>query len=71
MGVRVISALGSRPWLLSMVEVRLTLSIKIAHKPYIIGSFGPNALTYESFEGKGTGYGFASVPTQIFQHPSY
>ena len=31
----------------------LTLSIKIAQKPYIIGSLGPKALKYESFEGKG------------------
>ena len=31
----------------------LTLSIKIAQKPYIIRSFGPEALKYESFEGKG------------------
>ena len=30
-----------------------TLSIKIAQKPYIIGSLGPEALKYESFEGKG------------------
>ena len=32
---------------------RLTLSIKIAQKPYIIGSLGPKALKYESLEGKG------------------
>ena len=31
----------------------LTLSIKIGQKPYIIGSLGPKALIYESFEGKG------------------
>ena len=31
----------------------LTLSIKIAQKPYIIGSSGPKAVKYESFEGKG------------------
>ena len=31
----------------------LALSIKIAPKPYITGSLGPNALRYESFEGKG------------------
>ena len=31
----------------------LTLSIKIAQKPYRIGSLGPKALKYESFEGKG------------------
>ena len=31
----------------------LTLSIKIAQKPYIMGSLGPKALKYESFEGKG------------------
>ena len=30
----------------------LTLSIKIAQRPYIIGSLGPKALKYESFEGK-------------------
>ena len=29
------------------------LSIKMAQKPYILGSLGPKALTYESFEGKG------------------
>ena len=31
----------------------LALSIKIAQQPYIIGSLGPKALTYESFEGNG------------------
>ena len=31
----------------------LSLSIKIAQKPYIIGSLGPKALKYECFEGKG------------------
>ena len=31
----------------------LSLSIKIAQKPYKIGSLGPKALKYESFEGKG------------------
>ena len=31
----------------------ITLSIKIAQKPDIIGSLGPKALKYESFEGKG------------------
>ena len=30
-----------------------SLSIKIAQKPYVIGSLGPKALEYESFEGKG------------------
>ena len=30
-------------------------SIKIAQKPYIIGSLGPKALTDQSFEGKGEG----------------
>ena len=33
--------------------VAKTLSIKIAPKPYIIGSLGPTALKYGSFEGKG------------------
>ena len=33
----------------------LTLGIKIAQKPYIIGSLGPKALKYKSFEGKGKG----------------
>ena len=33
---------------------QFTLSIKIAQKPYIIGSLGPKALKYESFEGKGS-----------------
>ena len=28
------------------------LSIEIAQKPYTIGSLGPKALKYESFEGK-------------------
>ena len=28
-------------------------SIKITQQPYIIGSLGPKALKYESFEGKG------------------
>ena len=37
------------------VGFALTLSIKIAQKPYIIGSLGPKALNYESFEGKGKG----------------
>ena len=31
----------------------LSLSIKKAQKPYIIGSLGPKALIYESFEGNG------------------
>ena len=31
----------------------MTLSIKIAQKPYIIGSLGPKALKYESFDAKG------------------
>ena len=40
----------------------LTLSIKIAQKPYIMGSSGPKALKYESFEGKGnTGPGIIGV----------
>ena len=30
-----------------------TLSIKIAQKPYTIGSLGPKALKYESFDAKG------------------
>ena len=34
-------------------ESWITLSIKIARKPYTIGSLGPKALKYESFEGKG------------------
>ena len=29
----------------------VSLSIKIAQRPYIIGSLGPKALKYESFEG--------------------
>ena len=32
-----------------------TLSIKIAQKPHIIGSLGPKALKYESFDAKGKG----------------
>ena len=31
----------------------ITLNIKIAQKPYLIESLGPDALNYESFEGKG------------------
>ena len=34
----------------------LTLSIKIAQQPYIIGSLGPEALKYKFFEGKGKGF---------------
>ena len=30
-----------------------TLKIKIAQKPFIIGSSGPEGLNYESFVGKG------------------
>ena len=32
-----------------------TLGLKIAEKPYIIGSLGPKALKYESFDAKGKG----------------
>ena len=39
--------------LASSLQVWLTLSIKIAQKPYMIWSLGPKALKYESFEGKG------------------
>ena len=35
------------------LSVFLTLSIKIAQKPYIIGSLGPKALRYESLDAKG------------------
>ena len=31
----------------------VSLSIKIAQKPYIMGSLGPKALKYESFDAKG------------------
>ena len=31
-----------------------SLGIKIAQKPCIIGSLGPRALKYDSFEGKGS-----------------
>ena len=31
----------------------LTLSIKLAQRPYMIVSLGPKALKYESFDGKG------------------
>ena len=37
-----------------MLAQTLPLSINIAQKPYIIGSLGPKALKYESFDGKGT-----------------
>ena len=33
---------------------RVSLS-KIAQKPYVIGSLGPKALKYESFDAKGLG----------------
>ena len=33
----------------------VSLSINIAQKPYIIGSLGPKALKYESFDAKGMG----------------
>ena len=35
------------------MRARITLSIKIAQKPYIIGPLGPKALNYESFDAKG------------------
>ena len=38
---------------------KVTLSINIAQKPYIIGSLGPKALNYESFDAKGEGGGQA------------
>ena len=38
---------------LSVEEETVTLSIKIAQKPYIIGFLGPKALRYESFDAKG------------------
>ena len=50
----------SRVWVLEVVPYAITslqgpcaqtLSIKIAQKPYIIGSLGPKALKYESLEG--------------------
>ena len=40
-----------------------TLSIKIAHKPYIIGSLGPKALKYESFDAKG--YYIGGLPSEL------
>ena len=45
---------------MAMVGFRLTFSINIAQKPYIIGSLGPKALKYESFEGKAQGLGVGS-----------
>ena len=33
----------------------ITCSIKTAQKPYMIGSLGPKALKYESFDAKGYG----------------
>ena len=39
----------------SQNRVTVPLSIRIAQKPYIIGSLGPKALKYESFDAKGTG----------------
>ena len=35
------------------IRYEITLSIKIAQKPYIIGSLGPKALKYESLDAKG------------------
>ena len=35
------------------VGARFSLSIKIAQKPFFIGSLGPKALKYESFDAKG------------------
>ena len=40
---------GPRAWR----SIWISLSIKIAQKPYIIGSLGPKALKYESLDGKG------------------
>ena len=46
-----------KPWTLktlSPIKAQTdTCSIKIAQKPSIIGSLGPKALNYESFDGKG------------------
>ena len=36
-------------------DIFITLSIKIDQKLYIIGSLGPKALKYESFDAKGNG----------------
>ena len=33
----------------------LTIRLKIAQKPCMIGSLGTNAFKYEAFEGKGKG----------------
>ena len=47
----------------------LTLSIKIAQKPYIIGSLGRKALKYESFEGEGKTVEHGTPKeTPIFSH---
>ena len=41
--------------------IRASACIKIAQKPYIIGSLGPKALKYESFEGKASSDGQVHV----------
>ena len=38
---------------MSMQHKDTSLSIKIAQKPHIIGSLGPKAFKYESFDAKG------------------
>ena len=45
-------------------------SIKIAPKPYMIGSLGPKALKYESFEGKGLSICSAAVVCLVAGAPS-
>ena len=45
----------------------LTLSITIAQKPYIIGSLGPKALKYESFDAKGKPYVLNPAPYKPFK----
>ena len=47
----------------------LPLSINIAQKPFIIGSLGPKALKYESFEGKGSTPGEPDCSDGDIQNP--
>ena len=48
----------------------LTLSVKIAQKPYIVGSLGPKALEYESFDAKGKGSRMALTFCGAYLHDS-
>ena len=47
--------------------MKFSFSIKIAQKPYTIGSSGPKALKYESFEGRG----FRAPTTELGSHTAF